>query len=72
MLNKGMPFYKIYSSRHGPSLRYEVWKCVDVGGSAPLKLSIESSFNNYEQATRRAELDNEEEMRARTKLRLDR
>lgn len=67
MTNKtlGMPYYRVFPHGRGRSLRYEVWNCVDLGDGTPLKLSLEDRFDNHAQASERAKLDNEEEVRSR-------
>jgi len=65
IMEKGFPFYKVFG--HGTG-RYELWLCVDLGDSSLCKLHGEDSFDDYLQAARRAELNNEELARARTPL----
>jgi hypothetical protein len=61
----GIPCYRVYSRGHGRRVRFDVWRCVDLGDNLPLKLSHEDSFDNYGDAANRARLDNEEEERSR-------
>jgi len=58
----GIPYYRVYSRGR---VRFDVWRCVDLGDNSPLKLSHEDSFDNYDDAANRAKLDNEEEARSR-------